>query len=122
MQALGFNLKKSIFFIICILSVNAQGAQFEPIDNILKGLEYQSIGQSRYSFVVKENNKKIPYPKCRVVFNKIYHLYGGPDIVQKFWEESMFTHRRVWKKGEKSLSLRCFNKGGARYAEYVSLY
>jgi len=92
------------------------------MDVVLDGLEYKNIGQSRYSLVIKQANGKEVYPKCRKIFNKIYRLHGGPHIIQKFWEEASFTHKRVWKIKNENLSLRCFEKNGIRYAERISLY
>jgi hypothetical protein len=115
-------MKHLLFLLIFSFSVNAEETVFPSIDIILEGMQYQSIGQSRYSLGIKNISGETIYPKCRKVFNRIYRLYAGPHIVQKFWEESVFTHRRVWQKKAESLSLRCFEKNGNRYAEWVSLY
>ena len=61
-------------------------------------------------------------PLCLKVFDRIYAVHGGPDIVQNFNEVAIKVHRRVWKRGNEYLGLRCFERNRERYAERVELY
>ena len=61
-------------------------------------------------------------PLCLKVFDRIYAVHGGPDIVQKHSVEAVKVHRRVWKRGNEYLGLRCYERDGERYAERVELY
>jgi hypothetical protein len=96
------------------------------MESIIEGLHYDvyesHAENTRFSLGKKGIDGNTTYPKCRVIFNRIYRLYEGPDMVQKYWEESVFTHRRVWKNENKNLALRCFEKSGKRYASEVSTY
>lgn len=78
--------------------------------------------QTLLAFERKAYSGEVSYPLCRSIFNKIFSAYGGPHIVQRFHEETMQTHRRVWRNGDERIALRCFEKGGSRYAERVELY
>ena len=62
------------------------------------------------------------FPHCLEVFDRIYAAHGGPDIVQNLQEEAIKVHRRVWKRGNEYLSLRCLERDGERLAEVVQLY
>ena len=64
----------------------------------------------------------VSYPLCRTQFDEIFTFYGGPDVVQKFNEEASPVHRRIWKKDNERLALRCFEMDGSRFAEHVELF
>ena len=115
-------MKVFLLFFTLSFSVSAIEPEFKAIEVLLKNIHFEEIDQSRYSLAKKGEAGETIYPKCRKIFNVIYRQYEGPHIVQKFYEGSLFTHRRVWKNKKRSLSLRCFEKNGNRYAERISIY
>ena len=117
-----FTLKYILTFFVLSFSANTAELDSFSIEHLFKGIHYESIGQSRYSLGKKGSSGKVEYPKCRKVFNIIYREYKGPHIVQKYYEGSQFTHRRVWKSKSLNLSLSCFEKNGNRYAEWISTH
>ena len=43
-------------------------------------------------------------------------------LSKKHSVEAVEVHRRVWKRGNEYLGLRCYERDGERYAERVELY
>ncbi|HEY7639994.1 MAG TPA: hypothetical protein VH814_09735 [Steroidobacteraceae bacterium] len=73
-------------------------------------------------FERKSSDGQKAYPFCDDVYDRISSMYGDPNAEQNFREEALKVQRRIWRRGDERMALRCFWRDGVVYAERVELY
>ena len=62
-------------------------------------------------FFEQRGAKRNQYPRCEQITAIIKRAYGEPTAVQEFSEGRSRNRRLIWKRGDESLSLLCFQIG-----------